>query len=130
MIKFISLLKRREGMSYEEFKDYYKSNHAQLRANNPELRATIEEQPKSKCVKTERKFLTRIDHPIDNATAGTDAVAYDVILEKSYESLEDLQEEMAVLGHDDVWPIYLEDEKKLFDRRYSVCYIVEEVADH
>jgi hypothetical protein len=122
MIKFVALLKRREGMSYEDFKDYYKSNHSQLRSTIPDL-------PKSSCVKTERKFLKRTDHPIDNATAGNAACVYDAILEKSYESMADLHEDMGNLGHEDVWPIYLEDENKLFDRRYSVCYIVEEVVD-
>ena len=127
MVKFIALMKRREGMSFEDFKNYYKSNHSQLRAALPT--STVPVQPKSKCIKTERQFLMPMDHPIDNATAGREANRYDVVLEKWYETMEDLEEDMAFLSHKDVWPIYLEDENKLFDRRYSRCYVVEETVD-
>ena len=122
MVRFVSLLKRREGMSYEDFKNYYQSTHSQRRKTLPDI-------PKTKCVKTERRFMVETAHPIDDATAGTEAPRYDVILEKWYETLEDIQDDMKILGREDVWPIYLEDENQLFDRRYSVCYIVEEIVD-
>jgi hypothetical protein len=116
MIKFVALLKRKEGMPFEAFKDYYETRHSKLRAS-------IESDHVSRAVRYQRRYLQPVPHPIAQATAGVD---FDAIIELWYPDREALDSDMAFLSHPDVRPIYAEDEENLFDRKYIRCYVVEE----
>lgn len=98
MIKLMVLIKRRDGMSMEEFIDYYESNHAPLAARSlPDLHAY------------KRYFLTPFapDAP---------ELPYDVVTEIVFASQEDLDKTLALLGGGPLAEEIQADEAKLFDR--------------
>lgn len=111
MIKFISLLKRREGMSFEEFKTYYEQRHA-----------VLGKQYMSEALRYERRFLTPMDHPFE----GGAAAAFDCLLEIWFEDRTAMDAAFARLAQPDVAEIFAEDEKKIFDRARTLCFIVDE----
>lgn len=116
---FVALLKRREGMSPAAFKDYYETVHSKLLAK-------AAGDHKSGAIGYRRRYLEPAPHPIAQATGGVD---YDVIMELSYPDRAALDADMAFLGRADINLLFAEDEDKLFDRRYSRCYIIsDEVA--
>jgi hypothetical protein len=114
MVRFVSLLKRRQGMSPEEFVKYYETRHSKLRR-------TFAHDHVSKATGYRRSYLAPHPHPIAQATEGVD---YDCIMELTYPNRAALDADMAFLSADGVRPIFAEDEENLFDRRYSRCYIV------
>jgi hypothetical protein len=116
MIKFIALLKRKDGMSFEDFKHYYETRHSQLRS-------TISHPHVSRATGYTRTYLTPARHPIEQPIAGVD---YDCITEITYPDREALDADMAFLDEDEVRLIFAQDEENLFDRKYSRCYTVEE----
>ncbi|MGE3746858.1 MAG: EthD domain-containing protein [Sphingomonadaceae bacterium] len=116
MVRFFSLLKRREGMSNEDFIKYYETHHSKLRITFPHDHV-------SRATGYRRSYIAPHPHPIGQATAGVD---YDCILELIYPDREALDADMAFLSSDGVRPIFAEDEDQLFDRQYSRCYVVYE----
>lgn len=102
------LIKRRPGMSMEEFIDYYESNHAPLAARSlPDL------------AEYKRYFLTPFapDAP---------ELPYDVITEICFRSQEDLDSTMALLTSSPLMEEIQADEAKLFDRETITFMQVEE----
>ena len=114
MVRFVALLKRREGMSPEEFVKYYETRHSKLLSTFPHDHV-------SGAIGYRRTYIAPHPHPIDQATAGAD---YDCIMELAYPNRQSLEADMAFLSSDGVRPIFVEDENQLFDRRYSRCYVV------
>ena len=114
MVRFISLLKRREGISPEEFVNYYETRHSKLLGMFPHDHV-------SGAIGYRRSYIEPHPHPIAQATAGVD---YDCVMELAYPDRKALQADMEFLSSDGVRPIFAEDEDQLFDRRYSRCYIV------
>ncbi len=110
MIKFVSLLKRRPGMSFEEFVTYYETRHAVLGA---------EHLPGAQHY--ERRFLRPVPHPID----GSLREDYDCITELWFDDREAMEKSFAHLGEPDIAALFAEDEEKLFDRSRSLCYVVD-----
>lgn len=111
MIKFISLLKRREGISFEEFKAYYEQRHA-----------VLGKQHMPRALHYERRFLTPMNHPFE----GGAAEAFDCLMELWFEDQTAMDETFAGLAEPDIAEIFAEDEKKVFDRAKTLCFIVDE----
>lgn len=116
MVRFISLLKRRDGMTLEQFRDYYENHHSKLLG-------ALGREHRSAAVCYTRTYLRPALHPIEQPTAGVD---YDVIMELVYPDRASLDADMTFLGSDGIRSAFAEDEDRLFDRQYSRCYIVDE----
>lgn len=110
--KILLFMKRRPGMSLQEFQDYYENHHAPL------------------CVKYakgmkryERRYLT----PQRNAETGaTEELPFDVITELGFEDEAVFRGTVAYLTTSKMPDEVVEDEKRLFDRaRMRIATVVE-----
>ena len=112
MFKTVCLLKRKPGMSLEDFKDYYETHHK---------RFGEQYLPKS------ARFMRRYLYPVTNPMTGeTPELDYDVITETWFENREDWEAAMAVYAEPALAAEIAEDEEKLFDRTKINFCIVEE----
>jgi len=109
MIKVIGLLKRRAGMSIEEFRDYYETQH----------RLIGEKYLSGYAAKYQRRYLT----PADGL-----APVYDVILEIWYPDAATHQAATARLRQPEAAKEIAADEERLFDRASNRFFTVDEVA--
>lgn len=111
MVKFISLLKRRPGMSVADFKAHYESTHA-----------VLGKQYMTEALRYERRYLTAMGHPFEGGAAD----AYDCLLEIWFEDEAAMGKAFARLAEPDIAAIFEEDEKKLFDRAKTLCFVINE----
>lgn len=114
MIKFIALMKRKAGMTFEAFKQQYESGHAPFAA--PHMpRATH----------YERRFLT----PLPSPFAGDgDSNSFDVLTEVWYEDRTAMEADFAGLADPQVSAAFVADEAKLFDSTRHRLFIVDQEA--
>ena len=115
MIKYMFALKRKPGLSLEEFKDYYENHHAPLVARN------------SRIVGYRRNYIIpggytapHVDHQIEEPE-------YDVISEMWFEDLDALREAEKNL-EGEFGRLLREDELKVFDMTPGAlrAFLVEE----
>ena len=114
MIKFVCLLKRKKGLSFEQFKHYYENHHAPLA--NSYL---------TKALHYQRRYLTSA---MPGYLGSEDDMPglYDCFTEVWFENRADMEENLAVLGHADTAKIVIEDEEKFLDRSQLRFFIVED----
>jgi EthD domain len=106
MIKMVLLLKRRAGMSFEDFKRYYETRHAVLGASVLPHAARYR-----------RNFL----QPMGDAAPD----AYDCITEVWFENQADMDASLAFAQRPDNAARLAEDEEKLFDRSKIRFYVID-----
>ena len=107
MFKAVCLLKRRPGMSFEAFVDYYENHHAKLAA---------------KWVPTQRQYHRRYIRPMVNPITGEVAeLDYDVITEMWFDDEASFQTAMAALSQPEAQAEITADEALLFDRS-KICF--------
>lgn len=112
MYKLVAILKRREGMSPEQFRDYYETQHAPLaKTLIPGLRRYVRRYPRPQIV---------AGYPTPPP------LAFDVITELWFDSADDFEQAMAVFSAPEVAALLREDELRLFDREAGVQFYVEE----
>jgi hypothetical protein len=112
MLKQIALLKRRPGMSLEEFIAYYENNHAKLG---------------TKYMPLARRYLRRYVHPVPNPmTRSVEELAFDAVTEIWWDSREDFESTMTALGEGQVHREFMEDEERLFSSHANPVFTVEE----
>ena len=114
MYKVIGLLKRRPGMSPEEFREYYESNH----------RVIGEKYLKKFAVRYLRRYLQGFADPITGKIAEQE---YDVLLEIWYRDKQAFEEANRLFAEPDICDEIATDEEKLFDRSASRFFSLEEV---
>ncbi len=114
MFKTIGLLKRKQGMSTDEFRSYYEEKH----------RVIGEKYLKGRAEKYMRRFLTPYPNPLTGETVEPE---YDVVLEIWYSDKAAFKETGAVLASGEAAKEIAEDEEKLFDRSKNRFFFVEEV---
>ena len=113
MIKTVGLLKRRPGMSIEDFRDYYETHH----------RVIGEKYLSGHAARYVRRFLD----PAPNSRRGDlGEPEYDVILEIWYADQAAYDATREVLSAPEVRREIVEDEEKLFDRPSMRFYTVQE----
>ena len=100
--KILLFMKRRPGMTFEAFKDYYENHHAPLCAKYA-----------SGVSRYLRRFLTPHPNP---ETGATDELEFDVITELWFEDEAVLRGTVKYLATSIMPDEVIEDEKKLFDR--------------
>jgi hypothetical protein len=114
MIKVVSLFKRKEGMTAEEFRDYYENTHCKIfekYLQTPGVRRYV------------RRYLRPNPDPI---TGESRSSGFDVIMEAWFDS----EEFYNHYFHGDLDSVFrkivAEDEKNLFDRSQMFFHIVDE----
>ncbi|WP_144097451.1 EthD domain-containing protein [Croceicoccus sediminis] len=112
MIKIVALLKRRPGMSLEEFRDYYENVHLPIGA----LRF------KGNAISHHRRYLTPIPGP-DGVGHEAD---YDVIMEMWFEDRAQLEAAMQVMQEPELAERIAGDVPNFLDRADNPMFFVEE----
>ncbi len=102
MFKVVGLFKRKPGMSFEEFKDYYENVHAHL--GTPVFGAGG--------VQYMRRYLTPIPNPLTGEAAESDC---DVIMEMWFKDKDHFEQTVGALQEPELARRIAEDEPKLFD---------------
>ena len=105
MIKTIALIKRKEGITREEFVKHYKEVHAPL---------ALEYLPQIK------RYIR--NHIIDTGIEGPN---FDCISEFWFDSIEDAVQ-VAEFAQSDAGQIIRDDEQKFMDSSQTVSFLVEE----
>ncbi len=113
MFKVMVLIKRKPGMSIEDFIAYYETTHAPLGISKvPNMKRYV------------RHFLRPYGNDVYSAD---DEAPYDVLTELWFDDEADFEQGMAYLTDPDTAAIIAADEEKLFDRS-SIRFTVME--DH
>ncbi len=118
MIKTITMLKRRSGMTPEEFREYYETTHRLI--GEKYLKGNVEHYG--------RRFITGPTNP-DTGTAGEPD--FDVMLEIWYSDAAQQAATRKILLAPEAMQEIREDEAKLFDPSTRIHYTVveEHVSD-
>ncbi|MDX1733801.1 MAG: EthD domain-containing protein [Halioglobus sp.] len=112
MIKLVSTLKRKRGLSTAAFRDYYESTH----------RLIGEKYLRDYAVKYQRRYL----EPLPGAGGDGEDMPFDVILELWFEDSQRLQAFLARLQEPEVAQEIALDEENLFDRSQKHSYLLTE----
>ncbi len=115
MIKMITLLKKRPGMSANEFQTYYESCHARLG-----------ERYVSNAVKYVRRFVKPMPELYIGKANDPD---FDVIMELWFENRTELNKALEVLFRPEVASEIENDEIRLFDREHTRVFVVTEECE-
>lgn len=114
MFKVMILIKRRPGMSMEEFIDYYETRHAVLGASTlPMMTGYV------------RHYLRPLGSHVGDGAA---ELPYDVLTEITFKDEGGFHEAMAVLAVPETAAEITADEAKLFDRSTITFMHVEDRA--
>jgi hypothetical protein len=114
MYKVVGLLKKREGLSNEAFREYYEGYH----------RVIGEKYLRQYASRYMRRYLKPFGDPISGQCGEH---FYDVILEIWYHSEAAFQSANALFSQPEIAREISEDEEKLFDRSSNRFYTVSEV---
>mgnify|MGYP003705142729 CR=1 FL=1 len=113
MFKVMILIKRKPGMSKQDFIAYYEQQHAPLGSSK---------------VPNMKRYVRHFLHPYGNDVYAADAEPpYDVATELWFDDEDDFKRGMAYLTEPETARIIGEDEEKLFDKS-SIRFLVLE--DH
>ncbi|MGZ0074784.1 EthD domain-containing protein (plasmid) [Sphingobium limneticum] len=113
MIKAVGLLKRKEGMSFEEFVSYYKDKHSKLG-----------ERVMRSCgaVRYARRFIVPVSDPYQGVAPQSE---YDVITEFWFNDKASFEKVFSLVGNE-LRDEFVEDEEKFLDRSASKLMLVVE----
>lgn len=114
MIKVIGLLKRKPGITPDEFRDYYETYH----------RVIGEKYLKGLATKYRRRYLTPFADPITGTLPDQHC---DVVLEIWYPSQAIFDKANALFAKPEVAEEIAIDEEKLFDRPQNRFFFAEDV---
>ena len=112
MFKSLTFLKRRPGMTLEEFRQYYEERHAPL---------GVAVMPQA------RRYFRRYVAPIAYPTTGdASEPEFDVVTEVWCDDRESYDALLAHISKPEIMDLIVEDEEKLFDRSKTRLLYVEE----
>lgn len=103
MIKLLTLLKRRPGMSMEEFIEHYETRH----------RLIGEKVLKPHACRYVRRYLRPVPHVV---TGALEEGEHDVVMEIWFEDQARMDAFAAAAAAPGMWREIVEDEERLFDR--------------
>ena len=120
MIKLVFMLRRREGMTREEFQRYWKEEHAELVKRHAEL------------LRIRRYVQTHArDTDLDDALAGSrgsEPRQFDGVAELWWDSIDDLVQAATSPAGETAQHALLEDERRFIDLANSPIWLGEEIA--
>ncbi len=112
MLKQVCLLKRRPGMTRQEFIDYYENRHSKI--GEPHL---------GLCRRYVRRYIVPEKNPMTKEIVEP---PYDVVMELWWDSRADFEATMKKFGEGDLFQRILEDEKHIFASHDNPVTTVEE----
>ncbi len=112
MIKVIMPMKRRPGMSIDEFRDYYETKH----------RVIGEKYLSGYAI----KYIRRFTEPLPDRSGNITDPEFDVLMEIWYPDMETFEACGKNLQEPEIKKEINEDEEKIFDLSMMRSYIVEE----
>ena len=114
MYKLLALVKRKSGITKEQFKEYYENHHAKLG----------EKYLPPYCRKYLRRYLHWVPHPMKpSQKPGPD---FDCLVEFWFDTEADCKAFEASVSSPELVKLIIEDEERFVDRSNSFRYIVEE----
>ena len=113
MIKMVTLIKRKPGMSMEDFIDYYETNHSKIG----------EKYLSSHAVRYVRRYLRPLPDSI--MPDATEDPFYDVVMEIWFPDPSAMEAAFAELSTAEAQAEITEDEARLFDRSRIHSFMVE-----
>ena len=121
-IKLIAMIRRRSGLSAQEFREYYEHRHVPLATRLLPYFAEYQ-----------RNYIDHSKHIVpehqNDSIAGTArSPDFDVITEFVYGSEEDYRRGMAAMADPEIGRILAEDEARFMDRKSITIMFVDEVA--
>jgi len=120
MIKVVFMVRRREGITREEFQRYWKEEHAELVKRHAEL------------LRIHRYVQTHArDTDLDDALAGSrgsEPRQYDGVAELWWDSIDDLVQAATGEEGQTAQQALLEDERRFIDLANSPIWLGEEIA--
>jgi uncharacterized protein (TIGR02118 family) len=120
MIKLVFMVRRREGITREEFQRYWKEEHAELVKRHAELLRI------RRYVQTHARD-TDLDHAIAESR-GSVPSQYDGAAELWWDSIDDLVQAATSEGGQTAQQALLEDERRFIDLANSAIWLGEEIA--
>jgi hypothetical protein len=112
--KRITILKRKVGMTFEQFRDYYENKHAKLVVSAS--RAAVQTPQRL-------YYSRRYIHPLITDSLDESTPEFDVLAEVWYKTRAEMDLSMRPYRDDPQFRrIMVEDEERLFDRRYMQFY--------
>jgi uncharacterized protein (TIGR02118 family) len=114
MMKLIALLKRRPGMTLEDFRNYYESTHSKF----------ADALKGGKAVRYVRRYFKPIPHPLGGKVAEPE---FDAMNEMWFEDEAQFQRAMEIFSDPALAKSIAQDEPNLFDVAKIRHYIVDEV---
>lgn len=112
VLKQVVLLKRRDGMSMDEFIDYYENHHVKLGQRYMPLA---------------RRYVRRYVRPEKNPITGEIVeLDFDVVMEIWWNTRQDFEETMRQIGAGEAHRLFYEDEEKLFNSHNNRVFTVDE----
>lgn len=116
MFKVVCLLKRKAGMTLEEFIDYYETTHVKL---------GLKGHPNA------RRYCRRFLRPFPNPVSGlAEEPEFDVITEIWFDNRHEFDLAMKNLATPDIAAAIKADEERLFERdRIRLCTVEEHESD-
>jgi len=120
MIKLVFMLRRREGMTREEFQRYWREEHAELVKRHSEVLGI------RRYVQTHAR-----ETDLDDALArsrGSEPPHYDGVAELWWDSIDDLVQAATTEQGQSAQQALLEDERRFIDLANSPIWLGEEIA--
>ena len=117
MIKQLVFLKKKPGMTMDEFMDYYENQHSQL----------SKKMGRSPSIPNAQRYVRRYLTPEKNPVTGeVHDAGYDCVMEIWWNSREDFENSQRVIGDPARLPSIKEDESHVFATHANpVCTVVE-----
>ena len=112
MLKLLVMLKKKPGMSDEDFRAYYETTHSQMVRFIPEAKRYV------------RRYLVPLHNPVPTPDAPPADV--DVLTEVWFDDRASFETAMARVSSPEISAIFAEDEENLFDRGFVRNFLVEE----
>lgn len=112
MIKVVTLLTRKSGLSREAFIEHYKTHHKRIG----------EKYLSGFAVKYQRRYLTVADTP----NHASNELPFDVLMEIWFPDQLTMDAAMALIASESAQEEIVADEERLFDRGLIRSYMVEE----
>ncbi|HEX4189166.1 MAG TPA: EthD domain-containing protein [Solirubrobacteraceae bacterium] len=119
MIKLVFMVKRREGMTREEFQRYWREEHAELVKRHAELLRI------RRYMQTHARD-TDLDHAI-SGSRGSEPREYDGVAELWWDSIDDLVQAATSEEGQAAQQALLEDERRFIDVANSPIWLGEEI---
>lgn len=117
MIKLIFMLKRREDLSSEEFRALYEGSHVAM------ARQWVGHLLESYT----RNYILETAAPPTESDAAILPFQYDVVTEMVLKDQRRVDEMLRIFGSDEAAPLFVADEARMFDRRYTLMLRCEEI---